>query len=108
MKLLKWPTLARHREIDDLVMYHRIVKEKVCIAIEDIRKPSTVNYHLRGTANPTSFQIDNQDENQYKHSFFQRTTPNWNWLPEEVTELENPKPQIAALLENKTPPPQSH
>ncbi len=103
MKQLQWPTLERRREVEDLVMYHQIVNKKVCIPIELFRTPTSTDYNQRGRTNPTSFQLDSPNVNQYKYSFFQRTTPTWNWLPEEVTELDNPRHQIASILEDRVP-----
>ena len=54
-----------------VVIYHRIVKKKVHVPIEELCTAIPQNYQLHDRANLESFLLEDQEVNQFQFSFFQ-------------------------------------
>ena len=78
---LKWQTLAQRREHQCLILLYKIVNDLVAVEKARYLSPNTgKSRHF----NSMSFQIPHSSSDIHKFSFFPRTVPVWNALPDTV------------------------
>ena len=78
---LGWQSLEKRRKNDRLTMMHKIVNQEVGIPGDRYLTPVT---RLTRKTNSKSFIHHSPRLESHKHSFFVRTIPEWNSLPEKT------------------------
>ena len=94
MNSLGWSTLQTRRRQARLTMLHRIIRGPSAISPEAPLQPAS-----RRTRSTNSHKLQRLSANTsvYQHSFFPRTIPEWNALPQRVVDCETVEAFKAAL-----------
>ncbi len=88
MKSLKWNTLQERRKVNDLCQIHKISHKKFNVNYDHILQPFAASTRSHHRAYQNNFQPKVE---AYRNSFFPRIVPNWNRLPPDLAETEEPK-----------------
>ena len=94
---LQWETLENRRTQANLIMYYRVSHRIIAIPYTYL-PPSMPKTYSSRHHNKYAFQIPQCRINSFKFSFFPRTTPIWNALPNTVVSaitLENFKQELS-------------
>jgi len=79
---LEWKELEQRRKDIRLTMLYKIVHEIVHIPKEGILIPADKRTR---SEHEYKYRVPIQETNEYKHSFFPKTIPQWNCLPKALT-----------------------
>ena len=85
---LDWPTLQNRRKKARLELLYKFHKGLITINSRHLPTPSN-NRHSSRKNNSSCYDIPSSRTQYRQMSFFPRTIPEWNALPEEITEAES-------------------
>ncbi len=91
---LQWAPLVQRRQELRLALLCKIINGKVAIPVEDIL--TRADQRTR-TNHPQTYRHLRSQSEQYRQSFFPRTVPEWNLLPESVVRSDITSTFLAQL-----------
>ena len=105
---LDWPTLQNRRKKARLELFYKF--HKGLITINSRHLPTLSNNRRSSSKNNSCYDIPSSRTQYRQMSFFPRTIPEWNALPEEITEAESldsssPGSPVSSNSTNPFPPP---
>lgn len=80
---LRWMPLKDRRKTLRLTLMYKVVNNLIAVPTSDILTPTDTRTR---SAHQHCYKHLTSSTNQYKHSFFPRTIPEWNKLPKETAE----------------------
>ena len=85
---LKWPSLASRRETQRLIIIHKMHHNHIVFNLNSYLTPSQRPSRLENSA---SYNIPRSIKDFHLHSFFPKTTRQWNRLPENAVTTIDPE-----------------
>ena len=97
LQTLNWPPLETRRKQQRLIIFHKTIHQKIHIPSSYLPNLKTRSMK-QSRDHQTAFQTYHTNLNSFKFSYFPRTTQDWNALPAEVANTEDPT-KFKALLQ---------
>ena len=91
---LGWSTLQSRRRQARLTMFHKVIQGRSAINAESLLLPASRQTRAK---NSFKLQLISTNTTVYQQSFFPRTVPEWNGLPQRVVDCESTEAFKAAL-----------